>query len=128
MIAALVPTVLVLVVVAVIGFYVYERLTRDIVEQRDTELAMITAARLSEGLTPHSQILQNLAVDDDVQSMEPARLIGGRWKRLNSSSSFLILYWFTTTREWPFRRTPLPSSVEGRISPSHPNSKRYAAL
>ena len=73
-IAALVPTVLVLVVVAVIGLYVYERLTRDIVEQRDTELAMITAARLSEGLTPHRQILQNLAADNDVQSMELVRL------------------------------------------------------
>ena len=73
-IAALVPTVLVLAVVAVIGLYVYERLTRDIVEQRDTELAMITAARLSEGLTPHRQILQNLAADNDVQSMELVRL------------------------------------------------------
>ena len=73
-IAALVPTVLVLVVVAVIGLYVYERLTRNIVEERDTELAMITAARLSEGLTVHRQILQNLVADDDIQSMEQARL------------------------------------------------------
>ena len=74
-IAALVPAVLVLVVVAIIGLYVYEHLARDIVEQRDTELATITAARLSEGLTPHSQILQNLAADNEVQSMEPARLL-----------------------------------------------------
>ncbi len=73
-IAALVPTVLVLVVVGAIGFYVYERLARDIVERRDTELAVITAARLSEGLTLHRQILQNLAADNDVQSMELARL------------------------------------------------------
>ena len=73
-IAALVPTVLVLVVVGAIGFYVHERLARDIVEQRDTELAVITAARLSEGLTLHRQILQNLAADNDVQSMELARL------------------------------------------------------
>ena len=73
-IAALVPTVLVLAVVAVIGLYAHERLARGIVEQRDTELATITAARLSEGLTPHRQILQNLAADNDVQSMEPARL------------------------------------------------------
>ena len=73
-IAALVPSVLVLVVVAVIGLYVYERLTRDIVEQRDTELAMITAARLSEGLDQHSQILQTTANDEDVQSLEPARM------------------------------------------------------
>ena len=72
--AALVPTVLVLVVVALIGLYVYDHLARDIVKQRDTELAKITAARLSEGLAQHSRILQTTANDEDVQSLEPARM------------------------------------------------------
>ena len=74
LLSALVPFTLVMVVVALIALYAYERVARDVVEQRDAELAKITAARLSEGLSLQSQILNNLAADDDVQSMEPARL------------------------------------------------------
>ena len=74
LLSALVPFTLVIVVVALIALYAYERVARDVVEQRDAELAKITAARLSEGLSLQGQVLNNLAADDDVQSMEPARL------------------------------------------------------
>ena len=74
LLSALVPFTLVIVVVALIVLYTYERVARNVVEQRDAELAKITAARLSEGLSLRSQVLNNLAADDDVQSMEPARL------------------------------------------------------
>jgi len=68
---ALMPTALVLVVVAIIGLYAYERVARDVVQQRDTELARISAARLAEGLSQYSRVLQNTAVEEEIQSMEP---------------------------------------------------------
>ena len=71
---ALLPTILVLVVVALIALYAYEQVARDVVRQRDTELARITAARLSEGLSSHGQRLQNVAGLEDIQSLEPDRL------------------------------------------------------
>ena len=74
LLSALIPTVLVLVAVAVIALYAYEREARDVILQRDTELAKISAARLSEGLAQHSRILQTTATDEDVQSLEPARM------------------------------------------------------
>jgi PAS domain S-box-containing protein len=72
--SALIPTALVLAAMAIIALYAYERAARDIVQQRDTELARISAARLSEGLSRHSRVLQIIAAGDDVQSMEPGRL------------------------------------------------------
>ncbi len=72
--SALVPMALVLVAVAIIALYAYERVARDVVQRRDTELARISAGRLSEGLRRYSQVLQSIAVEDDVQSMKPARL------------------------------------------------------
>jgi len=71
---ALVPMVLVLVVAATIASSAYERVARDVVTQRDTELARVSAARLSEGLSQYTQPLQGIAVEDNVRSMEPARL------------------------------------------------------
>ena len=59
---------------ALIALFAYEGVARDVVKQRDTELAKISAARLSEGLTRHSGILQTAADDDDLQSLEPARM------------------------------------------------------
>ena len=75
LLSALIPGTLVLVVVAVIVLYAYERVARDVVEQRDTEqLARVSAARLSEALTRHSRPLLNLASEVDVQSLERDRL------------------------------------------------------
>ena len=70
LLAAVVPTVIVLVVVALIAFYAYQQVTRDVVKQRDTELAKISAARLAEGLSTHIQDLKNATAMDDVQSLE----------------------------------------------------------
>ncbi len=71
---ALLPTVLVLVAVAIIALYSYEQVARDVVRQRDTELARITSARLSERLGTHSGALQTLAATDAVQSLNPDRM------------------------------------------------------
>jgi hypothetical protein len=73
-ISALIPIVLVLAGAALIVHYSYERVARDGVKQRDAELARISANRLSEGLHHACRILQDMAVADDIQSMEPVRL------------------------------------------------------
>ena len=63
-----------MVAVAIIALFEYERVSRDVVEQRDTELARVSAARLAEGLRRYSRVLQDLAAEGDVQSLETARL------------------------------------------------------
>ena len=72
--SALAPTVIMLVAVAAIALYAYERATRDVVQQRDTELARVTAARLSEALNRHALVLQSVAADSDVQSLQLDRV------------------------------------------------------
>jgi GAF domain-containing protein/HAMP domain-containing protein len=65
----LIPTGLGLLAVATIGLYAYERVARDLVLQRDVELASLQAARLSEGLQDYTELLQDFAAERDVQSM-----------------------------------------------------------
>ena len=92
---ALVPTALVLVVVAIIAIYAYEEVARDVVKQRDTELARISAARLSERLGRHSLLLRNTAVQEEVRSMEPARLtsaLAGAHDLRNVFDGGLVVY------------------------------------
>jgi PAS domain S-box-containing protein len=73
-ISALIPIVLVLAGLTLIVLYSYERVAQEGVKQRDAELARISANRLSESLHQACRILQDMAVADDIQSMEPARL------------------------------------------------------
>jgi GAF domain-containing protein/HAMP domain-containing protein/anti-sigma regulatory factor (Ser/Thr protein kinase) len=73
--SALIPTALGLVAVAIIALYAYELLARDVVQQRDTELVRISAARVSDSLSEYIQALQILAADKDVQSMELLRAV-----------------------------------------------------
>ena len=75
LLSVLIPTALGLVAVATIALYAYERVARDVVQQRDTELARISAARLSDGLRQHSQTLQSVAADEHVQSMDVSLVI-----------------------------------------------------
>ena len=66
---ALIPTAVVFLAVAIIALYAYDQVSRDaerVVQGRDSELARITAARLSEALSQHSRVLQSTAADDDV--------------------------------------------------------------
>ena len=95
LLSALIPITLVLVAAAVIGLYSYDRVARDVVKQRDTELARISAARLSENLSRHSLSLQNLAAADDVRSLDPARLSSALKKAqslLNIFDGGLVVY------------------------------------
>ncbi len=77
LLSVLIPSALGLVAVAVIALYAYEWVARDVVQRRDTELARVSAARLSEGLSQYSQLLQVLAAEKDIQSMDTLRLVQG---------------------------------------------------
>ncbi|HUS69267.1 MAG TPA: GAF domain-containing protein [Anaerolineae bacterium] len=70
----LIPTALGLLAVATIALYAYERVAQDVVQQRDAELARLQAARLSEGLHEYAELLQDFAMQRDVQSMDVDRL------------------------------------------------------
>jgi len=67
----LIPTILVIVAMTIITPYALEKITRDVVEQRDIELARILAARFSENVSRYSKVLQSTAAEEDVQSLEP---------------------------------------------------------
>jgi GAF domain-containing protein/HAMP domain-containing protein/anti-sigma regulatory factor (Ser/Thr protein kinase) len=71
----LIPTALGLLAVATIALYAYERVAQDVVQQRDAEFARLQAARLSEGLNEYVELLQDYALQRDVQSMDVNRLI-----------------------------------------------------
>ena len=60
LLSSLIPGTIALVAVTLIALFTYEAVARNIVQQRDTELAKISAARLSEGLTRHIGVLQIL--------------------------------------------------------------------
>ena len=49
----LLPTLIVLSVVAVTSIYVYDRIARDVVQQRDSELAKVASAHLSQQVARH---------------------------------------------------------------------------
>ncbi|MFC2014288.1 HAMP domain-containing protein [Chloroflexota bacterium] len=71
---ALIPTTIVIVVAGIIALYAYEEVARNVVQERDTELARISACRLSDGLSRFSQVLKTTVAKGDVQSMELASL------------------------------------------------------
>ena len=119
--SALIPATLVLVVVGTIALYAYERVARDVVQQRDTELARVSAARLSEGLARYSRILQSAAAEGDVQSMQVSRLSSALEKAQNQLYVFdagVVVYNSEGTAIWaqPFaaerRGTDFPLTSE----------------
>jgi nitrate/nitrite-specific signal transduction histidine kinase len=81
--SVLIPTALVMVAVAIIALYAYERAARNVIQRRDTELARVSAAWLSDNLGQYSRALQSVAAEDDAQSMDPARLSSALVKARN---------------------------------------------
>jgi len=60
-----------LVIVGTASLFTYEQIASDLVQGRNVELTRISADRLAEGLRHYSQLLQSIAIQDDVRSMEP---------------------------------------------------------
>ncbi|MBC8422406.1 MAG: GAF domain-containing protein [Chloroflexi bacterium] len=81
--SALIPIVLMIVVVAIIALYAYERAASDVIQQRDTELARVSAAWLSDNLDQYRRTLQSIADGADAQSMDPPRLSSALEKAQN---------------------------------------------
>jgi nitrate/nitrite-specific signal transduction histidine kinase len=65
--AALVPTVAVVLIATFVGLGLTDRAARGVVEQRDAELARITAERLSERLERQAEPLLRLAQQDGIR-------------------------------------------------------------
>ena len=75
LLSALIPGTLILIVVALIALYAYGATARDLVEQRDAELARLTADRLSDGLDQQVRNLQAVADSASVQSFDTNRAL-----------------------------------------------------
>ena len=75
--AALLPIALILVVIGVIGVYTYEQLARDVVRDRDEELARVTAARLAEQLDIPTRLLRAVAVTPELRSGDIEQIEAG---------------------------------------------------
>jgi GAF domain-containing protein/HAMP domain-containing protein/anti-sigma regulatory factor (Ser/Thr protein kinase) len=115
LLSVLIPTALGLVAVAIIALYAYELVARDAVQQRDTELARISAARLSDNLSQHSRALQSIAADEDVQSMELTRVVSALAKvsdQLDLFDAGIAVYTFKGTALWARPITPRRRGTE----------------
>ena len=123
LVAVLLPTALALVAVAVIALYAYEQAARDVVQQRDTELVRLSAARVSAGLSEYTKILESLAADKGVQSMKLLELVEALREASNRLQVFdagVVVYDSEGVAVWsrpvnPRRRAagfPIPSQFD----------------
>ncbi|MGD9101448.1 MAG: hypothetical protein PVF45_13285, partial [Anaerolineae bacterium] len=65
-----VPTAVILVVVAWATFYAYQRLTEELVIERDLELTRLVASELNRELYEYFELLSLVARDQDEQVRE----------------------------------------------------------
>ena len=95
---------MVVVVAALVARFAYEGAARDVVEQRDTELARISAARLSERLSNHSSVLQSVAAEDTLRTMDLAGLapaLKDAGPRLNEFDAGVFVFDAQGSIVWP---------------------------
>jgi nitrate/nitrite-specific signal transduction histidine kinase len=67
-----VPTVIILVTVALVTFTAYQRVTEELVIQRDREVTRLAASQLGTRLTEYAALLTSVARTSDVYGGEPA--------------------------------------------------------
>ena len=67
-----VPTAIILVAVALVTFYAYQRVTEEQVIQRDQELVRLSAGQLATELKEYTDLLTALARTADIYRNEPA--------------------------------------------------------
>lgn len=70
------PLAIVTILVSAIGAYAYGGMVRSLIEERDVELAHISADRLSENMRNYAAILQAIAAAPEIQSRTPTRQRG----------------------------------------------------
>lgn len=65
LLAAIIPGSIILIFVALIALFQYGATVLNIVEERDSKLAMLSAYQLSDGLVRHTRILETVANEGD---------------------------------------------------------------
>ncbi len=68
-----IPTMIILIAIALLTFYAYQRLTEDLVVGKNEELTRRAASQLSSGLSGYADTLTILARTADIDSGDPAR-------------------------------------------------------
>ena len=105
----LIPTVLGLVAVASIALYAYDQVAREVVQQRDADLATLSATRLADGLREYSTLLQDFALEQEVQSMEVRHLVMAQHKAPEQFEFFdagVVIYDAGGLALWPLPADP----------------------
>jgi PAS domain S-box-containing protein len=67
-----VPTVIILSLVALVNFYAYQQMTKELVIERDRDLIRLSANQFVTGLTEYTNLLTTLARTADVYQGDPA--------------------------------------------------------
>ena len=70
LLAALIPGSVILIIVAITAPIQYGSTVLDAVEERDMQLAKLTAHQLSDALARHTRILETVAGDSDVRDLD----------------------------------------------------------
>ena len=69
-----VPTAIILVAVALVNFYAYQKVTEDLVFERDRDLIRLGAAQFATGLAEYTDLLDSVARDAAVAAEDRAAL------------------------------------------------------
>lgn len=83
-----VPTVVILVTVALVTFYAYERVTENLVIARDQELTRLSASQLATELTAHTNLLTVIARTVSMDQSAPT----AQRAALNRASNRLVIF------------------------------------
>jgi PAS domain S-box-containing protein len=67
-----VPTAIILTTVALVGFYAYQQVTKDLTIQSSREVVRLSAGQLSAGLSDYSDPLTSLARTSSIYEQDPA--------------------------------------------------------
>lgn len=84
-----VPTAVILVTVALVTFYAYERVTENLVIARDEEVTRLSAGQLATELTEHTNLL--IAIARTLSADQPA-LKTQRRAALDRASNRLVIF------------------------------------
>ena len=68
-----VPTIIILLAVALVTFYAYQQVTEDLVVGRNLELTRLSAGQLNSGLRDYTDLMNSVARTSDIYEANPER-------------------------------------------------------
>lgn len=83
-----VPTAIILTTVALVGFYAYQQVTRELTIQSSRELARLSAGQLATELSDYSNLLTSLARTSSIYEQDP----GTQSATLEQASNRLMIF------------------------------------